>query len=191
MSVRRFYVTGFNADENEYEIRYPAEQQYASIDKDSLIAILEDYKADDREFIGGLRYRAVGSVDKFTSVDKRDVMLFLSALKGEAQGQTPAPKAEVPEDDPLKHSIAIDADCKNTIKELNDYYYGMDEDTGTVFRFCCHPMMKAMLGGEGHVLISLETGRIQLGNEPMNFCPFCGKAIKTFDPPIEVIPPEE
>ena len=179
MSVRRFYVTGFNADENEYEIRYPAEQQYASIDKDSLIAILEDYKADDREFIGGLRYRAIGSVDKFTSVDKRDIMLFLSALKGEAQGQMPAPK----EDDEETSGKSCFAPVA--------YACDMDEDVGTLFRFCCHPMMKAMLGGEGHVLISLDTGRIQLGNEPMNFCPFCGKAIKTFDPPIEVIPPEE
>lgn len=190
MSIRRFYVTGFNADENEYEIRYPAEQQYASIDKDSLIAILEDYKADDREFIGGLRYRAIGSVDKFTSVDKRDIMLFLSALKGEAEGQSVS-KEEEPEKDPLKRSCFVPADCENTIKEFNSYSYGMDEDVGTLFRFCCHPMMKAMLGGEGHVLISLDTGRIQLGNEPMNFCPFCGKAIRTFDPPIEVIPPEE
>lgn len=175
MSIRRFYVTGFNADENEYEIRYPAEQQYASIDKDSLITILEDYKSDGREFIGGLRYRAVGSVDKFTSVDKRDIMLFLSALKGEADGQEPAPQEDV----------AQESQCESCSAPIED------EEDGTVFKFCCHPMMKAMLGGEGHVLISLDTGRIQLGNEPMNFCPFCGKAIRTFDPPIEVIPLEE
>lgn len=165
MTARRFYVTGFIADDNEYEIRYPAEQQYAGIDKDSLIAILDDYKAQEKEFIGGIRYRPKDSVDKFTPVDKRDVMTFLDALKGEAQGQ-----------------------AQNEIDEsaLNER-----DDDGTVFKVCCHPMMKAMLGGEGHVLISLETGRIQMGNEPMSFCPFCGKPIRTYDPPVEVIPPEE
>ena len=171
MTARRFYVTGFVADDNEYEIRYPAEQQYAGIDKDSLIAILEDYRAQDKEFIGGIRYRPKDSVEKFTPVDKRDMFTFLDALKGEAEQAT--------------------EEKRNGIQSGSCFAPIEDDDDGTVFRVCCHPMMKAMLGGEGHVLISLGTGRIQMGNEPMSFCPFCGKPIRTYDPPVEVIPPEE
>lgn len=54
MTARRFEETGFNPELYEYEIRFPAEQQYASITLEDLEKVLLDVRNDGRGFVGGL-----------------------------------------------------------------------------------------------------------------------------------------
>lgn len=198
-SAKKFNAMGFKPYENEYEIRYPGEQQYANISSDNLIPILEDILAGDREFAGNIRYRKWDSVDRFDVLNKKDYGAFLDALKGNIEiptddevidGIEPAPE-ENEETVEEKGELMFEEACDEVPVPESVEEERYDEDDGTMLRFCCHPMMKAMLGGEGHVLISMETGKIQLGATDMKYCPFCGKPICTVSPPIEVIPPEE
>ena len=206
MTARRFEETGFNPELYEYEIRFPAEQQYASIALEDLEKVLLDVRNDGRGFVGGLRYRTKDSVEKFIQVDKRDVFRMLDCisvhLHGDAVCKAPEESEETEEEvlcepppeyrceyDPAyQHEHECGCECEH---ECEHECECEGDDEGTTFRFCCHPMMKAMLGGNGTVVISMETGELLLGADAMHYCPFCGKRVVTYAPPIEVIPPEE
>ena len=204
MTARRFEETGFNPELYEYEIRFPAEQQYASISLEDLEKVLLDVRNDGRGFVGGLRYRTKDSVDKFIQVDKRDVFRMLDCisvhLHGDAvckvpeelEGITIEPEQEVLCEPPPETKWEYEAQYQREHGcECGCEHECEEDDEGTMFRFCCHPMMKAMLGGNGTVVISMETGELLLGADAMHYCPFCGKRIVTHAPPIEVIEPEE
>lgn len=212
MTARRFNAEGFDPFKYEYELRQPYQQQYSEVGLQELAEKYGPLYLESRDYSGGIRYRLEGSTDKFTTLDKKDYLAFYEHIMGawkekfkdsyEANAEPvfdehPYGDAECVESQEASlpiHSIEVADDCEATKGEFTEHPYetkDVEEDGGTIFKFCCYPMMKSMLGGEGHVLISLETGRIQLGNTPMNYCPFCGKAVITFDPPIEVIPPEE
>lgn len=191
MTAKRFEATGFNPELNEYEIRYPGEQQYTSITMEDLEKVLLDMRSSGCDFIGGLRFRTKDSVDKFTQVDRKDAYKVLDCISAHLHGDATSSAPEVLEDDvPYEPSEDIpesrcEPECECADESVSE------EEEGAVFRFCCHPMMKAMLGGSGAVVISMETGELQLGVDAMHFCPFCGRAITTYAPPMEVIPPEE
>lgn len=200
MTARRFNAEGFDPFRYEYELRQPYQQQYAEVGIQELAEKYGPLYLETRDYSGGIRYRLEGSTNKFTTLDKKDYLAFYECIMGawkEAFGdmcETDTECTESQEAPSLERHIEVADDCEATKEELTEHAYeteDVEEDGGTIFKFCCYPMMKSMLGGEGHVLISLETGRIQLGNTPMNYCPFCGKAVVTFDPPVEVIPPEE
>ena len=200
MTARRFNAEGFDPFTYEYELRQPYQQQYSEVGLQELAEKYGPLYLESRDYSGGIRYRPEGSTDKFTTLDKKDYVAFYECIMEawkEVFGNTCDTDAECTESQEapsLERHIEVADDCEVTKGELTEHAYeteDVEEDGGTIFKFCCYPMMKSMLGGEGHVLISLETGRIQLGNTPMNYCPFCGKAVVTFDPPVEVIPPEE
>lgn len=60
-----------------------------------------------------------------------------------------------------------------------------DDGPHTEFRFCCYAMMDAMLGGSG-IMISLDSGELQIGERNLMYCPFCGQSIITHTPPAKV-----
>ena len=97
MTARRFEETGFNPELYEYEIRFPAEQQYASISLEDLEKVLLDVRNDGRGFVGGLRYRTKDSVDKFIQVDKRDVFRMLDCISIHLHGDAVCKAPEEPE----------------------------------------------------------------------------------------------
>ena len=90
-------------------------------------------------------------------------------------------------DDGISLSIPVDEECKYTKAEMESYSFEKKEDDGphTEFRFCCYAMMDAMLGGSG-IMISLDSGELQIGERNLMYCPFCGQSIITHTPPAKV-----
>ena len=204
MTAKRFEETGFNPELNEYEIRYPGEQQYSSITMEDLEKVLLDMRNSGCEFIGGLRFRTKDSVDKFTQVDRKDAYKVLDCISAHLHGDAVCKASEEPEGVTVEPEEEVLCEPPSETKWEYEAQYQREhgcecgceheceeDDEGTMFRFCCHPMMKAMLGGNGTVVISMETGELLLGADAMHYCPFCGKRIVTHAPPIEVIEPEE
>ena len=172
--AKRFKKEGFVPEDNEYEVREYYKQYYSPIGLDELKSCLQDAKdAGDIRSFGSVRFRPVNSSDEFVTVDKRDLELMLECFNGDFSEHQP-----VAESEPAQEG-GIQADVSSTHAE------------NTTLGFCCHPLMKAMLAGNGTVVISMETGELLLGADAMHFCPFCGRPIVTYAPPIEVIEPEE
>ena len=159
--AKRFKKEGFVPEDNEYEVREYYKQYYSPIGLDELKSCLQDAKD-----AGDIR--SFGSV-RFRPVNSSDEFVTVD-----------------------KRDLELMLECFNgDFSEHQPVAMSSIHAENTTLGFCCHPLMKAMLAGNGTVVISMETGELLLGADAMHFCPFCGRPIVTYAPPIEVIEPEE
>lgn len=183
VTARRFNRQDYAPDKLEFEIRYPANQQYQSIEEDELVKYINSLRATDTTFVGGLRYRAKDSTDRFTNIDKRDLDILYDAL-------TDAPAHDVVECEPSEEPKVEQIETEEKEEENMNGTQRDPNDGHTVLRFCCHRMMNAMLGGSNTVVISTTNGKLQIAGGDIQYCPFCGSEIITYDPPAEPVEPE-
>lgn len=192
MVAKRFVKENFNADDNEYEIRYAGDQQYSCVTKDMALMAFEKHLGGTYT-IAGIRYRPLGSTASHTLVNTKDYEVFYNTLKGADDDEAPAEEAEEPE--------TPERECQCTAPAVPEAVEEVEEDgelaieTGvemvpcepepeghTEFRFCCYEMMHAMLGGLG-LSVNMDTGKIQIGTSDIRFCPYCSQSIITHEPP--------
>lgn len=154
------------ADERKYMCRRPGEDEYSFITEDDIKTI---YAEQGEDVLKDIHFRERKAKDKYEAVEYSEVMDALGLRR-----ERPRADVEFSSDPNEACACATGCDCA-------DAPYEQD----MCLMFCCREMMTAMLGGSGAVTISMDTGRLQVGQLDIRKCPFCGRAVHACAPPIE------
>lgn len=175
------------ADERRYMCRRPDEDEYSFIAEDDIKAI---YAEQGEDALKDIHFRERKAKDKYEAVEYYEVMDALGLKRerhvdgGFGRGMKrimghERPRADVEFSSDPNEACACEAGCATACATEAPYEQDM------CLMFCCREMMTAMLGGSGAVTISMDTGRLQVGQLDIRKCPFCGRAVHACAPPIE------
>lgn len=199
-SARRYNE---NDDPGKYDfsVKYVQSQSYSGITMKRLARQLHKHFESEDGIIAGVKLRDTVKKDHWFNINMNDLKRLSESidrcLEANPDGGNHMPyereesaveNACEPSDDASSNPPEDGGEATGcTVEDAGETVFEGQEDDGphTEFRFCCYAMMDAMLGGSG-IMISLDSGELQIGERNLMYCPFCGQSIITHTPPAKV-----
>lgn len=212
MTSAKRYTDDNHPERYEFSVKYTESRHYSPITMKRLSRQLHKHLEAETGFITGIKLRDAEKRDHWFNINLRDLQRLCDAIdryleaNPDAGDTLPVPEEtaeevpelniieEIPPDEvfdgedlcePPAECEPEEAEPLGAAPSEEGSEEQKDDGPHTEFRFCCYAMMDAMLGGSG-IMISLDSGELQIGERNLMYCPFCGQSIITHTPPAKV-----